>query len=58
MFFSSAKLPAEQQKFKINVFFFKILSAARGFVFFWGNIARKFEYIHPAELPEEEKCFF
>ena len=57
MFFSPAKLPAEQPKFKINVFFFKILSAARGFVFFGGNIARKFEYIHPAELPEE-KCFF
>ena len=58
MFFSSAKLPAEQPKFKFNVFFFKILSAARGIVFFWGNIARKFEYIHPAELTEEEKCFF
>lgn len=51
MFFSSAKLPAEQPKFKFNVFFFKILSAARGIVFFGGNIARKFEYIHPAELP-------
>ena len=51
MFFSSAELPAEQPKFKFNVFFFKILSAARGIGFFWGNIARKFEYIHPAELP-------
>ena len=38
MFFSSAELPAEQPKFKFNVFFLKILSTAWRIVFFLGKM--------------------
>jgi hypothetical protein len=44
-------LLAGQPKFKFNVFFFKIVSAARGIVFLGGDIARTFEFIHFSGLP-------